>query len=187
MMKFLKITLLAAIVLSLTYCTKEAVNAAKKSVEITFTGPKTFVRFTLDTTSIVGSFSKDTTIATINLDSLAKANNASLEDISKVEVKKVTLLFESPISGNFDILDTIQITLTSPTLPSTKIKIADVFNIPAGATSFELPVVPTENLLDVFKQKKIRLYGKLVTNKKIEYKTIIGLLIETTVTAGGTE
>jgi hypothetical protein len=117
---------------------------------------------------------------------LQPSNNASLEDISKVEVKKVTLLFESPISGNFDILDTVQITLTSPTLPNTKIKIADVFNIPAGATSFELPVVPTENLLDVFKQKKIRLYGKLVTNKKIEYKTIIGLLIETTVTAGGT-
>ena len=34
MMKFLKITLLAAIVLSLTYCTKEAVDAAKKSVGV---------------------------------------------------------------------------------------------------------------------------------------------------------
>ena len=185
-MKFLKITLLAAIVLSLTYCTKEAVDSAANSVTVSFTGPKTFVRFTLDTTSLVGSFSKDTTIATINLDSLAKANNTTLDKISKVEVKKVTLLFESPVNGNFDPLDTIQMTLTSPTLPNTKIKIADAVNIPAGAKSFELPVVPTDNLLDVFKQKKIRLYGKLVTNKKIEYKTIIGLLIETKVTAGGT-
>jgi len=180
-MKFLKLSILAALVVSLTYCNKDLSN----SVSVTFKGPTTTFEFSMDTTSKIKSVPVDTSIANFNLDSIAKANNTTLDKISKIEIESMTIYTMYPSWANFDVVDTIQLSLSSPTVPSKVVKLADISTITPGAKTINPPFPDTKDLLEILKQKKIRLYGKLVNKQPITTKAGFKIVFKTKITAGG--
>lgn len=171
-MRALKLFVLAFVVFTMAYC--------GKGVSVTFSVPSTTIKLSIDTTSVVGVHEDDTIVAVKDLDSIAKENKTSLSKLSEVKLKKVTINIASPVNGNFDALDSVLLVLSSPTLPGVEIKIADINSIPAGTSSYVVPNPSDENLLNLFKQKQVKLYGKLKTNAPIEIKHILSVVIETT-------
>lgn len=170
-MRALKLFVLAFIVFTMSYCGKK--------VSVTFTPPKTGVYLTIDTTSFVGSRANDTIINLKNLDSIAKENKTSISQLTELTLKKVTLTISTPANGNFDAMDSIKIVISSPTLPGVEVVLAELSALPAGTSTYDVPNPSNTNLLDIFKQKQMKLYGKIKTNKAITVKQVIKVEIET--------
>ena len=172
-MKHLKMIVLGLIAISFSGCTDDL-------LDIHFGLNVKEVTYTLQPTQQAGDIVLDPMTQPINLDSIATASGANLGKVKSVKIKKLTVIHESPATGNFDILSSGFFTVEATDLPL--IHVADFTHTADGSKEMEL--TPTDaDLLEYGKKPMLTIAGKLTTNGPLTEATKVRLRIEFEVTA----
>jgi len=154
-----KIVLLAVVILVMTAACQKIKNLANINFNIPFSQ-------TVETPAIDG-YSYGVPLpgggATLPFPSVSVATNAqqlfdkyhgSSKNLVDAHINNIDLQIVSA-GQNFDLLDTIQLFLSTETLP--EILVAYQYNIPKGQTRVDLTIVPGKNLKNYVVQDSVRL------------------------------
>jgi len=173
-MKTIKVLVFALMAISFTACNDDL-------LDIKFGLNAKDVSFTIAPTTQAGVINLDTTVQTINLDSVIKANGADPGKVKSVKIKKITAFLDAPAGGNFDILESGTLIMDAPGLA--QVTIAQFSAIPDGVMQFDITPDTNVNLLDYARKNVLHISGQLVTNGPVTQAATVRLTIQYEITA----
>lgn len=173
-MKTIKVLVFALMAISFSACNDDL-------LDIKFGLNAQDVSYTIAPTTQAGEIVLDTTVQTINLDSVISANGADPGKVKAVKIKKITAFLDAPAGGNFDILESGTLVMDAPGLA--QVTIAQFSAVPDGVNQFDITPDTNVNLLDYAKKNILHISGRLLTNGPVTQATTVRLSIQYEVTA----
>lgn len=141
------IAIVASAALMLTAC-------SDKDLEFDFDLDYADIILDIDSTNTIGTKTLDSILVASVLDSVLKKNNASMDQIKSIKLKKVEFTLLEPAGGNFNSLASCEAFLSAPGLDETKIAFKE--NIGDGINNVPLDVKDSE-LVEYMKASSFQL------------------------------